>query len=1266
MRLLGIAILSGILCLFYPQVVRSAEMTVVDNSIFVKTDAYEVLFVDGVITQLANKLTEEVYTLPLGIGDIPTGIGGRSGLLKRNSDFIWTDRATLTEARKISPLKAEIVFRHGQNEIRLFIAVDEDTGDLLIEQEGFSDTEGVYGIQWGCGNLDTQNLNIILPAQGGQVIDAASPSTSGSFDYPEHWEAQLAIIQAEQGGFYVRGTDETFQFKALHYEKDIESFALNFETQNQAPFDALTSAKSVTWRLNTYIGDWRVPARQYRDWMAQTFNPRKLTEMPAWVSEIGLVIIYHGQEIALLKHLATQTDPTKTLLYLTQWRKDDYDTNYPDYTASENFGGFLDAARQYGFRVMLHTNFPGVAPYHRLYATLQQYQFRDRWSGNPIGWFWDRIEEPGRHAFINPASSEFRKILVQELTDVSQKYQVDAFHLDVSLIAKNDANGLIEGLNSAQGNVQLHTELTEAMPQVVFGGEGLHEVTFFRESFAQRLIYSLDIKPHPISTFLFSPYTLLYGHLGLPNPDIGPELYQEYLHLYENWGVLPTLRLWSVEQLEADHLGTQRLLSLASVWQELGFKPNFETDWGTGTLFQYVGKGGEIATLQETDGRVTLTLPEEGIGYERIFGVTQVKTERSLPHWHAYNQTALLGLNPKKPYLLSDTPRDFSQVHINALPEGVSVTESRVTENAALFRLERTNVSQEIDLLSQFHLVRTGIVLNAEELPRQRGATFQAVEASIAGVRKTAINAHPPYQGISGDTFGEWTLSLPDSPHIRLEFDIGLQDGSAGSDGVTFIVAVQGDEIFRQHYNEQRWEHISLDLTPYRNQQAMLRWTTTPGPVGNGAWDWAIWGTPKIFSEPTDSMAEVGFFLPNEPIQSFPDTVKHQGDRQYTLETELPAQMRFFFNTPEQVEGAYNLRDTQFVAGLQYDGIFQLGSVLDSGQRTALTANGVSKETISAHPPPNGQTVLQFLLSLPHTQTLTFSFSMGLPDRSCSLDGLFFKVFLNGEMRYEHFAFNTPGWVDAEISLSEYTGETVLLELVTDSVESATCDWAHWAELLITAKEAELKGDVNQDGIVNILDIVLVAQHFGQKPPSDPRVDVNNDGQVNVLDLVLVAEQLGENVAASPVQGDIVKSDVSTEAIIAVQRSLRVLEAVPEKSDTVQRTIQFLRLWLEKVNQNVSETRLLPNYPNPFNPETWIPYQLAESGDVSVKIYDIGGHLVRTLSIGFKPVGYYLTQKRAVHWDGRNEAGEPVSSGVYFLKFLTGTFSATQRVVIVK
>ena len=142
-----------------------------------------------------------------------------------------------------------------------------------------------------------------------------------------------------------------------------------------------------------------------------------------------------------------------------------------------------------------------------------------------------------------------------------------------------------------------------------------------------------------------------------------------------------------------------------------------------------------------------------------------------------------------------------------------------MTENAALFRLERMDRSHGIDLLSELHLVRPGIVHKGKELPRQRGASFQKTEVSIAGVRKSAIDAHPPWQGISGDAFGEWNLSLPDSPRIRLEFDIGLQDGSENSDGVTFVVSVQDDEIFRQHHNAQRWK-------TYQPRYDLLSWST--------------------------------------------------------------------------------------------------------------------------------------------------------------------------------------------------------------------------------------------------------------------------------------------------------------------------------------------------------------------------------------------------------------------------------------------------------
>ena len=96
------------------------------------------------------------------------------------------------------------------------------------------------------------------------------------------------------------------------------------------------------------------------------------------------------------------------------------------------------------------------------------------------------------------------------------------------------------------------------------------------------------------------------------------------------------------------------------------------------------------------------------------------------------------------------------------------------------------------------------------------------------------------------------------------------------------------------------------------------------------------------------------------------------------------------------------------------------------------------------------------------------------------------------------------------------------------------------------------------------------------------------------------------------------------------------------------------------------ETALLGNYPNPFNPETWIPYHLGKAAEVTLTIYDTKGVLVRRLDLGRQPAGYYTDQTKAAYWDGHNESGESVASGVYFYQLRAGDYTATRRMVIVK
>ena len=112
--------------------------------------------------------------------------------------------------------------------------------------------------------------------------------------------------------------------------------------------------------------------------------------------------------------------------------------------------------------------------------------------------------------------------------------------------------------------------------------------------------------------------------------------------------------------------------------------------------------------------------------------------------------------------------------------------------------------------------------------------------------------------------------------------------------------------------------------------------------------------------------------------------------------------------------------------------------------------------------------------------------------------------------------------------------------------------------------------------------------------------------------------------------------------------------------------IDLLDAAAPNVPTNPAKTALLPNYPNPFNPETWIPYQLAKSADVTLTIYNVRGVMVRQLALGYKPTGFYYSRTRAAHWDGKNNFGEKVATGLYFCTLRAGDFTATRKMLIRK
>ena len=212
--------------------------------------------------------------------------------------------------------------------------------------------------------------------------------------------------------------------------------------------------------------------------------------------------------------------------------------------------------------------------------------------------------------------------------------------------------------------------------------------------------------------------------------------------------------------------------------------------------------------------------------------------------------------------------------------------------------------------------------------------------------------------------------------------------------------------------------------------------------------------------------------------------------------------------------------------------------------------------------------------------------------------------------------------------------------------------------------------DVNEDGNVDVSDSALVTAALGQSGADivDSRTDVNGDRTVDADDLMLVTENLDADEAAPAAIAGIatlldpaVLESLDPETIAA---QLSMLRSKSDGSLKYQRAIAWLESVLAAMTPEM--TQLLANYPNPFNPETWIPYHLAKSSEVRITIYDVRGSVVRRLELGHQREGYYTDRSRAAYWDGRNAVGERVASGIYFYQLRADNRSFLRKMLILK
>ena len=308
------------------------------------------------------------------------------------------------------------------------------------------------------------------------------------------------------------------------------------------------------------------------------------------------------------------------------------------------------------------------------------------------------------------------------------------------------------------------------------------------------------------------------------------------------------------------------------------------------------------------------------------------------------------------------------------------------------------------------------------------------------------------------------------------------------------------------------------------------------------------------------------------------------------------------------------------------------------------------------------------------------------------IEPLYLPLAEGGTQPYTYTLDPTPAGLSFDAGTLVLSGAPTT---VGDTVATYTATDATGASVSLTFTiTVEVNLDVNADGKVDVLDLVWVAVSYGMRGET-LLADVNADGVVNVTDLIAVAEGIDAGAA--------LPEKVVEEVLFAAEAAAAELEGVPGAPVmrfNTPRQVAFgitvygnvaaaladvrtlvsddvrLGKWiplLERLLQVLAErgaipetTALLPNYPNPFNPETWIPYHLAQDTAVVLTIYDVRGSVVRELRLGHQPAGVYESRGRAAYWDGKNALGESVASGLYFYTLTAGDFTATRKMLIAK
>lgn len=573
-----------------PQMVR-----VDDGRVVVETSTLTAVLEKGFITSLKSKQTGEEFIRQFDVNQeaalqllycpweaVPIA-EGVSQFYRDSGDRTHEGAPHGTiRCLQLSPQRAEIIFHGWDGDGVIAVSADPETGDLIVEPSAYSSRAGVRACRWVLRGIRT-DLELVAPFNQGAKLKLDDRLIKGSWrEWPQQWEAGLAILQGESSGFWVHCQDDRYRYKAIKIGTGSDDHAIALDTEAYGPLDDNLGAGGLAWRVNVYHGDWRVPAARYREWLWEAYDLEQAEEKrPDWLHKLTLAISWCPTDLDLLDALAERVPPERVLLHLPNWRTDPYDENYPTYEVSEEGRQFIQKARAMGFHVAPHFNTVDMDPTHPVYPLVRDFQYRDVASGRVQGWTYDRgnimaVAESNlartKHrdkklmVKIHPGLAMWRSVLGESILKAAQDLSLDLVFTDVSLCTSNLHNCLVDGVTPPEGMLQLINHVAGLGDGLVVGGEGLNEITMQGHAFAQAHLLTQDPEGLKraagcdLNQFLWGKLCRIIGYSGCSGRTETDALCRR---VYDSQGAIPTLIIGSADDVRNPTPEVNRVLQKA-------------------------------------------------------------------------------------------------------------------------------------------------------------------------------------------------------------------------------------------------------------------------------------------------------------------------------------------------------------------------------------------------------------------------------------------------------------------------------------------------------------------------------------------------------------------------------------------------------------------------------------------------------------------------------------------------------------------------------